>query len=216
MRVVEVLPFVPVRWMTGKVRCGSPRSSMTAVMRSREGWSWCSGARARIASSASRIRLRISRLRAASRWAASGAGVTGPFSRTFRPPSPSPPSPSTHPVEREQIAGCGPVRPRFAPSRSRDAGRTPVESCGQHRKPVGTGLASRMPRTPFLPNSPPDRSRRTTRSTGVCRPAGCVRRHSTTSPTGSIARLPSRTGPSFGVLCCSGFPTRWPSPPQRR
>jgi hypothetical protein len=80
IRTVLVLPFVPVTWMTGKERCGSPRSSITARMRSREGWRSCSGARERIDSSTCRIRVRTSSRRAASRWLASGAGLTAPLS----------------------------------------------------------------------------------------------------------------------------------------
>ena len=56
IRAVLVLPLVPVTWMTGKVRCGSPSSSMTARIRSSEGSRSCSGARERIDASTSRIR----------------------------------------------------------------------------------------------------------------------------------------------------------------
>ena len=48
IRAVLVLPLVPVTWMTGKVRCGSPSSSMTARIRSSDGSRSCSGARERI------------------------------------------------------------------------------------------------------------------------------------------------------------------------
>ena len=45
-RAVVVLPFVPVTWMTGYVRWGSPRSSTTDAMRTSEGSIICSGQRA--------------------------------------------------------------------------------------------------------------------------------------------------------------------------
>ena len=80
IRAVLVLPFVPVTWMTGKPRCGSPSSSITARIRSSDGSRSCSGARERIDASTSRIRRVSSSWAAASRWGASGAGVTGPFS----------------------------------------------------------------------------------------------------------------------------------------
>ena len=53
IRAVEVFPLVPVRWMTGYPRCGSPSSSVKASMRSRVGSSLVSGQRLRSASSTS-------------------------------------------------------------------------------------------------------------------------------------------------------------------
>jgi hypothetical protein len=82
MRAVLVLPFVPVTWTTGKVRWGSPRSSMTAAIRSSDGSRSCSGARERIESSTSRRRRVTSSRCAASRWGPSGAGLTGLLSLT--------------------------------------------------------------------------------------------------------------------------------------
>ena len=37
MIAVEPLPLVPVTWMTGALRCGSPRSSTSAWIRASEG-----------------------------------------------------------------------------------------------------------------------------------------------------------------------------------
>src|SRR5674476_111576 len=54
IRVVEVLPLVPVTWITGKACCGSPNSSITAAMRWSDGSRSCSGARMRIDCSISR------------------------------------------------------------------------------------------------------------------------------------------------------------------
>ncbi len=53
IRAVEVLPLVPVRWIAGRARCGSPSSSMKAWMRSSVGSSLVSGHRLSSASSAS-------------------------------------------------------------------------------------------------------------------------------------------------------------------
>ncbi len=58
IRAVEVLPFVPVMWMTGNVRCGSPISSTTAAIRASVGVRSCSGVRPRISASTWRIRAR--------------------------------------------------------------------------------------------------------------------------------------------------------------
>ena len=53
IRDVEVLPLVPVRWITGIAACGSPSSSMNAWIRSSEGSSLVSGQRDSRASSTS-------------------------------------------------------------------------------------------------------------------------------------------------------------------
>ena len=53
IREVEVLPLVPVRWMTGYDVCGSPRSSVKARIRSSDGSRRVSGQRDSRASSAS-------------------------------------------------------------------------------------------------------------------------------------------------------------------
>ena len=53
IRLVEVLPLVPVRWMVRKERCGSPSSSVKASIRSRLGSSLVSGQRDSRASSTS-------------------------------------------------------------------------------------------------------------------------------------------------------------------
>ena len=45
MRAVDVLPLVPVRWMTGYAFCGSPSKRQSALMRSRVGSSLVSGHR---------------------------------------------------------------------------------------------------------------------------------------------------------------------------
>ena len=37
IRAVDVLPFVPVTWITGYARCGSPRNCVSVRMRSRVG-----------------------------------------------------------------------------------------------------------------------------------------------------------------------------------
>jgi len=45
MIAVLPLPLVPVIWMTGQARCGSPSRSHRAAMRSSEGCGWLSGQR---------------------------------------------------------------------------------------------------------------------------------------------------------------------------
>src|SRR5918996_4545068 len=57
-RAVVVLPFVPVTWIVGYVRCGSSRSSAIARIRSRSGFGMCSGCRASRSATASANRTR--------------------------------------------------------------------------------------------------------------------------------------------------------------
>jgi hypothetical protein len=45
IRAVDVLPLVPVTWMTGYARCGWPSRSTKALIRSRDGSSFDSGQR---------------------------------------------------------------------------------------------------------------------------------------------------------------------------
>src|SRR5216683_907077 len=53
MRAVDVLPLVPVMWMTGQERCGSPSSAVTAAIRSSVGSMDASGRLTRISRSIS-------------------------------------------------------------------------------------------------------------------------------------------------------------------
>ncbi len=53
IRAVDVLPFVPVMWMTGHARCGSPSRLARSAIRSRVGSMECSGLRAAISRSTS-------------------------------------------------------------------------------------------------------------------------------------------------------------------
>ncbi len=46
IRAVEVLPLVPVTWITGQARCGSPSRAASAAIRSSVGTIACSGRRA--------------------------------------------------------------------------------------------------------------------------------------------------------------------------
>jgi hypothetical protein len=46
IRAVDVLPFVPVMWIAGAERCGSPSNSTSIVIRSRVGAMIDSGTRA--------------------------------------------------------------------------------------------------------------------------------------------------------------------------
>ena len=71
IRAVDVLPLVPVMWMTGQARCGSPSSPTSSAIRSRARSTECSGRRAMISRSTSRIRASMSTLPAYVRWRAS-------------------------------------------------------------------------------------------------------------------------------------------------
>ena len=54
IRAVEVLPLVPVTWITGYERCGSPSRPVSSLIRSSDGSIECSGVRTRICCSTSR------------------------------------------------------------------------------------------------------------------------------------------------------------------
>ena len=60
IRAVDVLPLVPVIWMTGQARCGSPSRPTSSVIRSRARSTECSGRREMISRSTSRIRASMS------------------------------------------------------------------------------------------------------------------------------------------------------------
>ena len=63
IRVVDVLPLVPVTCTTGYARCGSPSRLTSAATRSSVGSIWCSARRDPISSSTSRSRAAMSSTR---------------------------------------------------------------------------------------------------------------------------------------------------------
>ena len=60
MRAVDVLPFVPVMWIDGYARCGSPSTSISAAIRLTDGSSLVSPQRVASSASTSRSALSVS------------------------------------------------------------------------------------------------------------------------------------------------------------
>src|SRR5689334_546332 len=84
MRAVDVLPLVPVMWIEGYERCGSPRTSISAEMRLTEGSSLVSPHR--VASSASTSRRALSSSGSSGRAGTSACGWP-PWVRRVRLPA---------------------------------------------------------------------------------------------------------------------------------
>ena len=84
IRAVDVLPLVPVMWITGQARCGSPSSPTSSVIRSKARSTECSGRREMISRSTSRIRVSISILQPTRPWTHGQDGSGRPARRCSR------------------------------------------------------------------------------------------------------------------------------------
>ncbi len=84
MRAVVVLPFVPVMWIEGYERCGSPSTSISAAIRLTDGSSLVSPQR--VASSASTSRRALSTSGSSGRVGTSALGAP-PWVRRVRLPA---------------------------------------------------------------------------------------------------------------------------------
>ncbi len=167
MRAVLVLPLVPVMWIAGYARCGSPRMSISAIMRSRDGSILVSPQRS--ASSASTARS-----------ASASCGVRGLAAVSTACPSGAPVRRVRLPASMTARSGSRPVSFSTISSNSSGAGSllwgysltAPVYGAGRVTRSTGRSTA----RCHSVPPGPPAPGRPTAgvRTPSVRTPAvGC-------------------------------------------